>query len=80
MSKASAYLFPNGNAMFFDNLGQQIHKFQKFGLSGLHDFIEFYPDAPVYWSVYRKSNAEIPKELLPWLLRYIRKWPGPKPK
>jgi len=80
MNKVSAYLFFNGNAMFFNENGEQIPKFQKHGLCGLHDFVEFYPDAPIYWVAYEWGKEEIPKKSVPWLLRHIRKWPGPKPK
>ena len=80
MSRASAYLFSNGNAMFFDERGEQIPKMQKFGLCGLHDFVVFYPDAPIYWAVWRQGNYPIHPDSIPWLLRCLRKWPGPKPK
>ena len=76
---ASADLFHNGNALFFDDAGEQILEFQKRGLCGLHGFVERYPAAPVYWSFWRESRHLIQPELIPWLLRHLRKAPGPRP-
>jgi len=85
MSKAAAYLFGNGNAMYFDDAGEQIIELQQLGLCGLHGFVERYPDAPVYWSIWKYGSAQefIADELDrvdgAWLLRHIRKRPGPRP-
>lgn len=48
----AAYLFGNGNAIFFDELGEQLVEYQQDGLSGVHAFREEYPDAPVYWAIW----------------------------
>lgn len=82
MSKAAAYLFGNGNAMFFDETGEQIIELQRLGLCGLHGFVERYPNAPVYWCIWghgRLYDWDEIREYVPWLLRHIRKRPGPKP-
>jgi len=85
MSKAAAYLFGNGNAIFFDKAGKQIVDLQRLGLCGLHKFVERYPDAPIYWSIWKYGPSqefiadELDRVSLAWLLRYIRKQPGPKP-
>ena len=82
-TKPSAWLFPNGNAMFFDEEGKQIVSLQKKRLCGLHEFVERYPDAPVYWAVWAYGELrwahEIPKDSIPWLLQCVRKKLGPKP-
>jgi hypothetical protein len=79
-SMASAFLYSNGNALFFDEEDEQIAKLQKQGLCGLHSFVKLYPNAPVYWSVWRESNWEIPKTSVPWLLRHVRKTVAARPK
>ena len=47
-----AYLFGNGNAMFFDELGEQIVEYQKDGLAGIHAFNESFPEAPIFWAIW----------------------------
>jgi hypothetical protein len=75
----SAYIFCNGNAIFFDEKGEQIIAFQKYGVCGLHQFVKKYPDAPVYWAVWKESAHQIDKDVVPWLLRHLRRTPGPRP-
>lgn len=50
MTSPVAYLFPNGNALFFDEHGEQLPKHQKQGIPGVHNFLADYPDAPVYFT------------------------------
>ena len=80
-NKACACLFCNGNAMYFDERGDQIVALQKKRLCGLHEFVRWYPDAPVYWAAWERGELkwaqEIPKEAIPWLLRCIRRKLGP---
>lgn len=75
-----AHLFPNGNMLVFDENGEQVVDLQKLGISGLHKFVRRYPEGKVYWSIYRVIASEIDRESLPWLLRHIRRRPGPRPK
>jgi len=83
MSKASAWLFSNGAALFFDEEGQQIVDLQKKRLCGLHEFVKRYPDAPAYWAVWKGGDVgwawTLPPSSIPWLLQCIRKRPGPRP-
>jgi hypothetical protein len=78
-SQASAYLFSNGNSLFFDNSGKQIPDLQKLGLCGLHQFIMRYPESPVFWAQWREAAYPIPSDSVPWLLRHLRRTPGPRP-
>lgn len=78
-SQAAAYLFRNGNAVYFDEDGNQMVTYQKLGLCGLHAFHAKYPEAPVYWSVWREHNTPIPRDIIPWLLRHIRQKPSRRP-
>lgn len=48
----AAYLFGNGNAIFFDGLGNQITDYQELGLSGIYPFRHEYPEAPIYWAIW----------------------------
>lgn len=54
----SGYLFGNGNAMFFDETGQQMNELQKHGLSGVHLFREKFPDAPVFWASFETGFTD----------------------
>ncbi len=67
----SAFLFCNGAGMYFDKEGEQIPHMQRLGLSGVHRFVDLYPDAPVHWCVWKKSIQLIPKECLDTLMYYI---------
>lgn len=71
-AKPSAYMFCNGSCMFFDQEGNQIRKLQIKGLSGLKKFLKKYPDAKVYWSVFRESNHLIHADCLPYLLKHLK--------
>ena len=71
----AAHLFPNGNGIFFDEAGEQITELQIHGLSGVHGFVERYPDAPVYWSIWGVAEQEVFKEMLPGLLEHITRPP-----
>lgn len=70
--KAAAYLYPNGNALFFDEYGEQIPEFQEEGLCGLHGFVKRCPHAPVYWAMWRAWTYPIPPSSLPYLLACLR--------
>lgn len=50
-----ALLFPNGNAMFFDEEGEQIPELQKMGWPGVHIYLERYPDAKVAFGLWDKG-------------------------
>lgn len=100
-SEACAYLFANGNAIFFDEAGErlpptaasgsgttrlrftrspvQITELQALGLCGLHGFAERYPEATVHWATWGKYAEVIPHNLLPWLLRHLRREPTERP-
>lgn len=47
MSQASAMLFSNGTAAYFDKDGEQIPEIQSYNWKGLHKFLEEYPEADV---------------------------------
>lgn len=53
-----AYLFGNGNALFFDEVGEQITAFQTYGLSGVHLFRDRFPEAPVFWAIWGQDPAD----------------------
>ena len=73
--EASAFLYSNGNALFFNSDGEQNAEMQMLGLCGLHQFVKEFPDAKVYWSIWRERTEEIPKKVLPYLLRCLREVP-----
>lgn len=83
MSTPAAYICCNGNVLYFDADGEQIIDLQRLGLSGLHHFAERYPDGKIWWCVWKlgriQDAQEIDKEMLPWLLRHIRRRPGKRP-
>jgi hypothetical protein len=68
-----ALLFLNGNAAYFDETGEQITELQRLGWSGLHGYLERYPDGIV-----RLQGGVVDKELQPWLLRHLRTKPAPR--
>lgn len=78
--KPSAHLFGNGNAIYFDENGEQIVQLQRLGLSGIHHFVERYPEGEVFWSIWNFGEGKLDREAIPWLLRHIRKVPGRRPK
>ena len=78
-SSASAYLFANGNAIYFDHVGEPDTELQALGLCGLHGFALRYPEATVYWATWGKYAEVIPRDLLPWLLRHLRLEPTERP-
>lgn len=78
-SDACAYLFANGNAIFFDHAGEQDTDLQALGLCGLHGFVQRYPEATVHWAVWNKHAEPVPADALPWLLRHLRLEPGEVP-
>lgn len=45
--RPAAYLFPDGAAVFTDDLGRPIHDLQALNWRGLHEFLRLYPDAEV---------------------------------
>lgn len=69
-SEPAAYLFGNGNAMYFDEQGEQIPEMQRHGLSGVHLFREQFSDAPVYWAMWGEQQAtEIHENVLDYIVR-----------
>lgn len=46
--KPVAYLFSNGNAVYFDDEGKQIPELQLHNWKGLHEFVKRYPTASVH--------------------------------
>lgn len=68
--RAKAYIYPNGNCLFFDFKGDQIANFQKHGLSGLHLFKDKYEDAEYFWCIWEVENRKISD--INNLLKYIR--------
>lgn len=84
MNQASAFIFCSGNVIYFDENGEQIVDLQRLGLSGLHQFVERYPDVPVYWVIWHYKNTgkmvadRIDPVSLRNLLRYIRRRPSPR--
>jgi len=65
---AEAFLFANGNAVYFHEDEEQMPELQKHGWKGIHKFLELYPNARV--SVQGKTG--IKKDLLANLLENIR--------
>ena len=53
----AAYLFTNGNAIYFDDEGEQLPEFQKRKWLGLSDYLGTYPSASVYVSDYAVGEA-----------------------
>lgn len=51
-----AFLFPNGNALFFGKDGSQISKFQSKGWKGVHLFKGEYPDAEVFVAIWNSGE------------------------
>ena len=76
---AGAYLYANGNALYFDEQGQQIADLQTLGLCGLREYVRRYPLAICYWDDWRAGAHEICPSSIPWLLRHLRDIPGPRP-
>ena len=71
MNHGQALLFLNGNAAFFDSDGEQLPDLQKLGWSGLHKFLELYPDAEVLM-----QGGSIAPELRARVLRQLRMGSG----
>ncbi len=67
-----AFIFSNGNVIYFDEKGDQIPYLNKLGLSGLKTFVEKYPNSSVYWCVWSRLTEKIPIEDLKQLLNYIK--------
>ena len=59
-----AYLFCNGNAAYFDELENQIARFQTFGWKGLHLFRKDYPKAKVIMQLGDPVHPEVIDYLL----------------
>jgi hypothetical protein len=53
----AAYLFGTGNALFFDENGEQDTELQRFGISGAHLYREEYPDAPIFWATWGRQES-----------------------
>jgi hypothetical protein len=69
----SAFLFFAGNAMFFDERGEQVPELQKEGWCGLHEFLRRYPEAPVEFHPWRQTAPFVlEREYLPGVLACIR--------
>jgi hypothetical protein len=68
--QASAYLWTNGNACFFDDAGEQISEMQRHGWAGLHQFVARYPDAPV--SLARWHDTALPVTSVENVLKSLR--------
>lgn len=68
----SSYLFGSGAAIYFDEKGKQIVEFQRFGISALRRFVERFPYAPVYWSIWRGQKLALDRESVKSLLRYLK--------
>ncbi len=66
--ECAAYLFGNGNAMYFDESGSQISNLQGHGLSGVHEFIRQHPDAPIYWSIWGEAKQQIHPNVLKYII------------
>ncbi len=71
MTNASAHLFSNGHANYYNEKEKLIMEMRELGLSGLHKFVKEYPNASVYWcfSIYKKKIHPL---ALPYLLKHIR--------
>lgn len=54
-----AYLFANGNALYFDEDGEQITELQTDGWGAVQRFKERYPEASVHFAVWRDSAYEL---------------------
>jgi hypothetical protein len=67
-----AHLYPNGNAIFYDPHGAQLTDMQECGLLGLIPFMERYPDATVYWAVWKKWAHKMHPEEVRGLVRMLR--------
>jgi len=46
----AAYIFGNGNVMYFDEDGQQVNEYQQEGMTAIHEFLEEYPDADAWFA------------------------------
>jgi hypothetical protein len=79
VNRSSAYLYSNGNAVYFGPDGEQLGELQRLGLCGLHEFVRRYPEAPVHWGIWNGQHQEVTREVLPWLLRCLRRRPGKRP-
>lgn len=65
MSDPQGILWSNGNALYFDEEGQQIPGYQSHGWSGIHLFKENYPDADLYVGDWQsKQRLEISEDVL----------------
>jgi len=67
-----AYLFGNGNALFFDTRGEQFQELQSLGISGVHEYVERFPSATVYWATWGESDGAR-SAIHPNVLDYIRR-------
>lgn len=57
MSRPEAILFTNGNALFFNEDGEQIPEIQQKGWMGVHEWRRDYPDAKVKVADWRDKMA-----------------------
>jgi hypothetical protein len=64
---AEAYLFSNGNAMYFNDVGEQLSELQGQGFFSLKAFVERYPAGRVFFSVYNESRLAVPESHIPHL-------------
>jgi len=66
---AAGYLYPNGNAVYTDPAGHLLPEHGKWGWSGLHSFLDVFPEAKVYFALEANHvhRIDAPKLLLPYL-------------
>lgn len=57
------FLFPNGNAIFFDENASQCAEYQKYGWSGVHKYRKEYPDADIHMAVWQSRSINRTIEL-----------------
>jgi hypothetical protein len=71
-NQASAFLFVNGAAIFFDADGQQISRFQRRDWAGLWGFLAAFPGAPVKIAKWRAGSELLTDAAVNRLLLSLR--------
>lgn len=71
-ARPSAFLFCNGNAVYFDEKGHQISELQLLGIKALSEYRKQFPTAPIMWAVWRKWAHEMSEECIKSLIEQLR--------
>lgn len=68
----SAYIYPNGSVIYFDDKGEQIPEFQIIGIKALKSYRNRFPNSKIHWGVWRSWNHEMTDESIQSLIDHLK--------